>query len=398
MNIQSLALSLLLSGATAQNLGSVTETYRVSQSYPEGITYDAANKRILLTSLVSNTIMAFDPANNMTLVTTYTPDSTNPSGMGLKVAADGQVYSAIDNFANQDNGGLAVYDLPATEDAEAAVTTVSVVNLPCTDGETKCGLANDVIVDESGVAYVTDSAVGRLFKVENGEAELISDDAILQWTDESFPFAVNGLVHVADLGILLVFNTQTQALLRVDLASNNVTEVTINGEINGGGDGLLLSSDGTLYAVTGGTHITAFTTEDDWVSATVAGTVDVSSENESAATMTFGETEDEIYVTHVRFGDLFGGGVNEDPSLISKVVLGESTEETETDATEAPADTSTDSAATSDECAMTVRMQEEGEDLTEWVVPDWTKEFDIRSIVVKVSNTLICWLLTPLGL
>jgi hypothetical protein len=61
------------------------------------------------------------------------------------------------------------------------------------------------------------------------------------------------------------------------------------------------------------------------------------------------------------------------------------------------AQTSAEDAAT-DECAITVRMQDEGEDLTEWVVPDWTIEFDIRSIVVKVSNTLICWLLTPLGL
>eukprot|EP00956_Cyclotella_meneghiniana_P011326 scaffold15934_cov52-Cyclotella_meneghiniana.AAC.14 len=254
----------------------------------------------------------------MTLIDTYTPDTTNPSGMGLKVAPDGHVYAAVGNSGIQGNGGLTVYDL-SPSDADA--TTVSVANFPCLDGETKCGMANDVVVDDSGVAYVTDSAIGRVFKVENGEAELISDDEILRWTDVSSPYGANGLVHVPDLGILLVCNTQTQALLKVDLASNEVTEVTIHGEINGGGDGMLLSSDGTLYAVTGGSLITAFTTEDDWATATVAGTVDVSNGAEFPATMTFGKTEKEIYVTHVRFGDLLAGTPNADPSLISKVVV-----------------------------------------------------------------------------
>eukprot|EP00956_Cyclotella_meneghiniana_P041898 scaffold244074_cov53-Cyclotella_meneghiniana.AAC.1 len=164
--------------------------------------------------------MAFDPANNMTLVDTYTPDTTNPSGMGLKVAPDGHVYAAVGNSGIQDNGGLTVYDLPPSyaagvksaiqEDGEleeydlpAVATTVSVANFPCLDGETKCGMANDVVVDDSGVAYVTDSAIGRVFKVENGEAELISDDEILRWTDVSSPYGANGLVHVPDLGILL---------------------------------------------------------------------------------------------------------------------------------------------------------------------------------------------------
>ena len=346
MNIHSIAMALLLVGAAAQDIGSVTETYRVSQAYPEGIAYDAANKRILLSSLGSNTIMAFDPANNMTLVDTYTPDTTNPSGMGLKVSADGHVYAAVGNSGIQDNGGLTVYDL-SPSDADA--TTVSVANFPCLDGETKCGMANDVVVDDSGVAYVTDSAIGRVFKVENGEAELISDDEILRWTDVSSPYGANGLVHVPDLGILLVFNTQTAALLKVDLTSNEVTEVTIDGEINGGGDGMLLSSDGTLYAVTGGSLITAFTTEDDWATATVAGTVDVSNGAEFPATMAFGETENEIYVTHVRLGDLFAGTPNADPSLISKVVLS-SSEESEPEES-APSEESDEEESTPDESA-----------------------------------------------
>jgi hypothetical protein len=125
------------------------------------------------------------------------------------------------------------------------------------------------------------------------------------------------------LGIVLAFNTGTEALLRIDLNSKDVTEVTINGDFNGGGDGMLLSSDGTLYAVTGGTHIFAFSSDDDWVTANVVGAVDVSSDGETAATITFGNTEDEIYVTHVRFGDLFGAGPNEEPSLVSKVILAE---------------------------------------------------------------------------
>jgi sugar lactone lactonase YvrE len=423
MKVQTICL-LLLKAHAALSIGTVAETYRVTQSYPEGIAYDAANQRILLSSLVSNSIMSFDPANGMAAVTTYTPDSTNPSGMGLKVVGS-QVYATIDNFANQDNGGLAVYELPVTADAEANATVVSSVSLPCTDGDTKCGLANDVVADESGVSYVTDSALGRVFKVENGEMELISDDERLMWDDPSFPFAANGLVHIPDLNILLVANSQQATLFKIDLSTNELTEVVINGDVNGGADGMLLSSDNVLYAVTGGTHITAFSSQDEWVSVDVVGSVDVSSEDETAATITFGETEEEIYLTHVRFGDLFGAGANEDPSLISKVVLGESstekpsttiiisttpapeneetvtetttaavttdaaaTDATATDATATDASTpgadlaATGLTPTDGNCAMAVRMQEEGEELV--AVPDWHQQ---GNIVVNVAPT-----------
>jgi hypothetical protein len=92
---------------------------------------------------------------------------------------------------------------------------------------------------------------------------------------------------------------------------DDVAEVATNEEINGGGDGLLLSSDGILYVITGGTHITAFSSQDDWMSADVIGSIDVSTEGET----------DEIYVTQVRFGDLNGDEPNDDPPLIFKVSL-----------------------------------------------------------------------------
>ena len=328
------------------SMGSISEAWRIPQSYPEGIAYDKTNNRILLSSLVSNTIMALDATNDMFLQTTYTPDTIdNASGMGMKVdEATGQVYATLTNFSTQDNGGFVVYDLPVTADATAAATAAATpLYMPCTDGETKCGLANDLVIN-GGVTYITDSALGRLFKVENGVRELVTEDPLLLWQDANAPFGSNGLVH-DERGFIVLGNYEQKSLVRVDLTSSEVMAIPVEGEI-ANPDGLLMDSNGRLFVTTGATIYVVTDNDDEWKSATVVGTIDVAvegAEGESATDIAFGATEDEIFVTYCRFNDLFDPsvGTNTDPSLLARVAVGDVAATT----TVAPVDGATTTAA-----------------------------------------------------
>ena len=128
-----------------------------------------------------------------------------------------------------------------------------------------------------------------------------------------------------------VVQTTNNSLVRIDLATNEAMAIPIEGgEIAGGiafPDGLLMDSSGRMIISNGGNTISVLKDNDDeWKSAVVEGTVDIDhkAEGENVATIAFGETENEIYVTYVRFGDLEGEGgpaPNQDPSLLVKVTL-----------------------------------------------------------------------------
>ncbi len=340
MYFRSLSVGVLVAPFANAQLGELT-TYPIIGGYHEGIAYDEANNRLLLSSLVSNSIIALDPDNDYALLNTYVPDGgVNPSGLGLKVeASTGHVHATISSFATFDNGGYAKYDL---QDDTGTAVLAETYNMTCTNnGTPSCGLANDVIVTDDGVAYLTDSSNGRIFKVENGAmGEVnISDPTLLDWVDASFPFGSNGLVMTEE-GTLLVANSGAGTLVRIDPDTSEAMNVEIEGE-SGGGDGLLYANR-RLYIITG-TTMYILESDDDWMTATSLGSIDIdkSADGESAATGAFGPMDENgnpsvIYVTYVRFGDLFGAdGPNEDPSTLGVVSLNGSTGSTSAPGTDA---------------------------------------------------------------
>jgi len=341
-------------------LGYVTQTWQISQGYPEGIAYDKTNRRLLLSSLVSGTIVALDVDDDMSRRNVYVPNTVTPgSGMGLKVYDRGEdegplVYATLTNFEAMDQGGLAMYELDMTDDTIAfmndAVDT-SPYYMSCLDGDTMCGMANDVVVTEEGVAYVTDSRNGRVFVVEDGVMKLISDDPLLQSEDASFPYGANGLVY-DERGFLVVGNTQMASLVRVDLLTGEVASIPITGEI-GNVDGMLMHPDGRLLVITGTTIYVLRDEENEWKSARVEGVVNVdySDAGESATTATFGDDSNDLFVTFVRFSDLFGGELSQEPALLARVLLEEiipdgNIDEAINDSTVAPVNDTTTTPAT----------------------------------------------------
>lgn len=350
MYFRSLSVGLLVSPFTNAQLGELA-TYPIIGGYHEGIAYDEANNRLLLSSLVSNSIISLDPDNDYALLNTYVPvGGVNPSGLGLKVEeSTGHVHATISTFATFDNGGYAKYDL---QDDTGTAVLAETYNMTCTiNGTSGCGLANDVIVTDGGVAYLTDSSNGRIFMVANGSMEEvgISDPTLLDWVDQSFPFGSNGLVMTEE-GTLLVANSGAGTLVRIDPETGDAMNVEIQGE-SGGGDGLLYANK-RVYIITG-TTIYILESGDDWLTANSLGSIDIdkSADGESAATGAFGPMDENgdpvvIYVTYVRFGDLFGDGPNEDPSTLGVVTLSSSAGTTPAPGTEATTTTGGDTSTT----------------------------------------------------
>mmetsp|Transcript_23173 Transcript_23173/g.48684 ORF Transcript_23173/g.48684 Transcript_23173/m.48684 type:complete len:853 (+) Transcript_23173:1-2559(+) len=303
------------------SLGQLTETYRVPAKYPEGIAYDRANNRLLLGSLTSNSIVSLNPANDFALLNTFTPDTDNPSSLGMKVdESTGSVHVATSTFGTFDDGGYARYDLDGNADT-ASVSTV--LSMTCTNGTSGCGLANGVVIGDDAVAYISDSMNGRIFKVEDGAIEEVTSDPLLSWVDQSFPFGSNGMAYDKSNGLLLIANTGAASLVRLQLSTNEVTSIPIMGDI-GNVDDVLLDSNNRLFLISGTTIYVLTDEGNEWRSAVVRGTIDVdrSELGESAASGTFGIDESEIYISYVRFNDLFGAGVNDNFALIGKVEVG----------------------------------------------------------------------------
>ncbi|KAL7463238.1 hypothetical protein ACHAXS_003613 [Conticribra weissflogii] len=332
-------LLLSFAGANAgANLGELTATYHIAGGYHAGIAYDTIQGRLLLASLVSDSIIALDPVtlgiNSIIgidpeyhggLLYTYIPDAftvENRVGLGLKFEErTGDVLVAMSNFETFDDGGWAVYTLH--DDTSTAWLRDS-FRMPCTNVTSDCGLAGDLVVDvedDDGRVYCTDAVNGRIFQSHNGNAKelVISDPSLLLGRAADgpfpFPFGSNGMV-MTEKGTLLVSNSGAGTLVTIDLTTGKSTNVEIRGE-SGHGWGLLYAKR-RLYVITG-TVIYVLDSDDDWLSATVLGGIDIdkSADGETATTGAFGPMDErgdpmEIYVTYVRFNELFGEGPSDD--------------------------------------------------------------------------------------
>lgn len=115
------------------------------------------------------------------------------------------------------------------------------------------GFLNDLIVAENGDVYVTDSFRPTLWRIPAGapagplEAWLSFASTPLQYTPG---FNVNGIVETQGGRYLILVQSSTGGLFRIELATKEVTPIDLGGQpVNG--DGLELDHK-TLYAVAAG--------------------------------------------------------------------------------------------------------------------------------------------------
>ncbi len=230
---------------------------------PEGIDWDEAQSRFLITSLDDAAIRTVNDAGGLEI---FALNDDLSATVGIEVdEANHRLLAAVADPAVFSGGtgsaALVAYDLITTE------------RLFLTDLDTLYPngrhFANDVAVDDEGNAYVTDSFSPVIYRVDpEGNAGIFLEDERLL----SEGIGLNGIDYHPD-GFLLVANSSN--LLKVPLADPRLfTIVETDDPVRF--DGVFLYEGEWLVGVNsaGGTQtIVAMTSDDDWATATTEGRV-----------------------------------------------------------------------------------------------------------------------------
>lgn len=216
--------------------------------FPEGIAYDEATGDFYVGSVLDGTIYRGNVTTGA--VEVFLPGQPGLVAYGLALDQQGRLF-----VTGGDTGFVAVYDV-ATRQRLAELGNGLAPNT----------FLNDVAVAPDGNAYITDSFNPIIWRlpVSALPAASATPDAAVAGTLEAGldlsgsplfqteGFNANGIVAIPDGQFLLVVQSNTGALYRIDIAGGAIIHVDLGDDLLAGGNGLAL--DGlTLYVVTGGT-------------------------------------------------------------------------------------------------------------------------------------------------
>lgn len=184
-------------------------------------------------------------------------------------------------------------------------------------------LINDVAITPSGDAYFTDSYDPTLYKVSTNEANEFQYEAWLDFTgtvvDYQSGVNLNGIVASDDGKYLIVVQSNTGKLFRIDIDSKQVTEIDLGGERLTNGDGILLNKKQILYVVRNQEElIVKVQLEDDFSSGTVvSSTTDPSFD----VPTTIAQVRKRLLVVNTQLDKFLSGSAPELPFTVSTVPL-----------------------------------------------------------------------------
>ena len=266
---------------------------------PEGVEYDMKNGRLLTGSLSEGSVYQVHGDGR---VSEFVADAELVSSVGIEAdeLRDRLFVANADRsvFQGEEAGQakLGVYNLTTGDRIAMVDLAATVVDPP--DGSAY--FANDVAVADDGTAYVTDTRMNVIYKVTTAyEASVLHsfDD------DGAGP---NGIVHHPE-GYLLVARGAT--LWKVPTGDpSDAAEVTLPEEITGQ-DGMVWSAMRLAIVSNDANRVVALTSQDEWMSAEVAGVAAYETQATTAAVV-----GDEIYVVHPHFAD-------EEPPTVERVEL-----------------------------------------------------------------------------
>ena len=230
---------------------------------PEGIDWDAAGSRFLITSLTDGAIRSVDDAGSVEI---FAQDEDITTSVGLEVdETHNRLLVAVANrnafYGGAGRAALAAYDLATHE----RLFLAELGDVFPYDSH----FANDVAVDDAGNAYVTDSTAPVIYRVDmDGSAEIFLEDERLF----SGGFGLNGIDYHPD-GFLLA--AAPDKLLRVPLDDPGAfSEVETDNPVDF--DGIFLHEGAWLVGVNatdGQQTLVAMSSTDDWATATTEGRV-----------------------------------------------------------------------------------------------------------------------------
>jgi sugar lactone lactonase YvrE len=257
---------------------------------PEGIEYDAANGRFLTGSLAEGTIFEIGIDGS---VVPFIRDAALVSSVGIEAdePRDRLLVTNSDRaaFAGEPAGQakLGVYNLTTGE-------RIAMVDLGAVLGAQPKYFANDVTVDGSGNAYVTDTMNGVVYRVTPD----YQTSVLHRFTDLPEGAQLNGIVH-HDNGYLLV--VAGEHTYKVPVANPAGTTKVNVAEPVAGQDGIVWAADGRLVATSNSgeaPQLVAFRSNDDWATAQRAGVAVLAGQATTAAAV-----GNEVWAVHPHFAD-----------------------------------------------------------------------------------------------
>ena len=264
---------------------------------PEGVEYDMDNGRLLTGSLSEGSVFQLHEDGRLTPLVSD-PDLVSSVGIEADELRDRLLVANSDRSVFQ--GGtrgqamLGVYNLTTGE-------RIAMVDLAATvedAGDDAAFFANDVAVADDGTAYVTDTRMNLVYRVDTDYAASVFhrfDD------DGAGP---NGIVeHPA--GYLLV--ARGDALWKVPLADPAAATAVMLPEDVPGQDGMVWSAGRLAIVSNSGNRVVALTSSDDWMTADLAGVAPYEPQATTAAVV-----GDDVYVVHPHFAD-------DDPPSVTRV-------------------------------------------------------------------------------
>ncbi len=203
--------------------------------FPEGIAYQQSTGNFYVSSNQDGTIFRGNLSQEMTNVFLPAGSDGRTTATGMKVDAQGRLF-----IAGASSGKIFVYDT-----ATGALLGQFNDNVTAT-------FLNDIAITKNGAAYVTDSLDPKLYRVTTDSQGQLHFEAWLDFTGTPFVyysgFNANGIVASPDGKYLVIAQSNTGKLFRVEIATQHVTEVNLHAATVTNGDGLVLQGH-TLYVV-----------------------------------------------------------------------------------------------------------------------------------------------------
>lgn len=230
-----LALAILALGFGGTLAATERYTLPGDNVFPEGIAAGSTPGEFFVGSTTSGTI--YRGTTGAPSAEVFLPGGADgrTDVRGLKVDSRGRLF-----LAGGPTGQLFVYDI-----ATKALLAKFATGLTPT-------FVNDVTIAPNGDAYFTDANSPAIYRVA---ADLTAPGAFSRWSDLAGSpivygqgFNLNGIAASGDGKWLVVVQSNTGKLFRVEVATKAITEIDLGGQTVMGGDGLLIDKQ-TLWVM-----------------------------------------------------------------------------------------------------------------------------------------------------
>ena len=282
-----------------------TITFTRAGLYPEGVQYDAANKRFLVTSLTTGQVGQVKDDGTYSTAFPDDPKLVSAIGIYLDEPRNRVLVAISDPGANQQRTStatlrklarLAIYNRTTPT---AAPVVVELGTLRPNVGH----FANDIAVDAQGNAYVTDSFSGIIYKVDatTNVASVFLESP--QFVAPAGTFGLNGIVFHPD-GYLLVAKSDEGKLFKIPLAAPSTFTTVATTQNLTAADGLLLQDNNTLQVVCNAqAKVFRLATTNGFGAATLSGTF----ATQPQFPTTLARRDGNSYVLYANLDALFSG-------------------------------------------------------------------------------------------